>query len=131
MAKITPLDFVMVAMRKKHGIRKAAEAAGKFARDEAVKRAPVDKGKLEESIMYEVTGDDNSVNVSIRIKKGRKANAYATKMHEDHYNLGPRSQEKNSKSDVVVGRKYLERAFDENVDEILRIVGGKLREEFK
>ncbi|MGE4192213.1 MAG: HK97 gp10 family phage protein [Pseudodesulfovibrio sp.] len=121
--------FVAIAKSKRVAVE-AVDRAGKFAVVEAKKRAPIDKGKLEESITHDTDREqDGSVTTTIRIKQNRKSRKYAVKMHESHYNLGPRSQEKNDTGSVVVGRKYLERAITENEDELLKILAAEIRKE--
>ena len=74
--------------------------------------APYKDGDLERSIDFEV-GDDY---VDILVPINSKAGKYAVKRHDEHYQLGEKSRQKGSK----VGRKYIERAIDDNRIKITR-----------
>ena len=104
--------------RMEDGVNDTVELAKKYA--------PVDKGDLESAIkvgdsekgargrkIFVIEVDETVVN-----SRGRSVGKYATPMHEGQYNLGKKSLEKANALGVEVGRKYLERAFDESVEEI-------------
>jgi hypothetical protein len=83
---------------------------------EAIKRVPVDLGGLEKSFSTKIieAAAKDSVIGEVYIAANAMAADYALYMHEMQYELGPRSRDKQNASDVDVGRKYLERALDEN-----------------
>ena len=85
--------------------------------EESVKRSPVDEGFLEGS--HEKTVKKSRILSNIEghvfIPTNSPASDYAMYMHEAQYNLGERSKRKQATLTVVVGRKFMERAFDENV----------------
>lgn len=83
---------------------------------EAIKRVPVDLGGLEKSFSTKIieAATKDSVVGEVFIATNALAADYAIFMHEMEYELGLKSQEKQDASDVDVGRKYLERALDEN-----------------
>lgn len=69
--------------------------------------APVLTGDLEGSITVQETVESGNRKTFTVMTEGVK---YALWMHENIYELGPLSQEKNSNSEHRVGRKYMERA---------------------
>jgi hypothetical protein len=76
-----------------------------------------------------MVGSD-AVRVGIWQGEGLK---YARKMHEGRYNLGPGSRAKQASAGVEVGRKYLDRAYDENrdaVDRQLAEIGAEVERAF-
>jgi hypothetical protein len=90
--------------------------------------APVDEGNLEESIKIErrqgakgrvaiEVGVDESHPVPQRLD-GATVGQYAARMHEGFYDLGMRSQAKENRLGVIVGRKYLARAMKEEKPQI-------------
>lgn len=83
---------------------------------EAIKRVPVDLGGLEKSFSTKIieAATKDSIIGEVFIATNALASDYAVFMHEMEYELGPKSQEKQDASDVDVGRKYLERALDDN-----------------
>ena len=91
------------------------ELVKKF-KEEAIRRVPVDEGDLERSIATKVTKGlfRTKVYGEVYVAANALAADYAMAMHEWNYNLGPKSAAKQSASGVTVGRKYLERALDEN-----------------
>jgi hypothetical protein len=90
------------------GLRKNAE----LIRDEAVKRAPVDTGYLEDHIEVIKISNKNYLVVSNAIKNGVN---YALFLHESpNWNLGPGSLAKQARQSEKVGNKWLTRAANEN-----------------
>lgn len=93
-----------------------------FLVGEARNRAPVDEGNLVNSISGAVQRNAKSSSAVVYVPSNSPAAQYAIPMHENVYNLGPNSKAKQSKVDVVVGRKYLTRAIEENRDRIVKII---------
>lgn len=117
---------------EKHSIEWLRMAAGIVA-NEAKMRAPVDEGDLENAIKAqddpEIRGMNRRKTVSVYVDldaldlEGSHAGFdYATWAHEAVYNLGPLSQQKDAMTPVGVGPKYLERALDDNVPRLMRII---------
>ena len=52
---------------------------------------------------------------------------YAIPMHEGFYQLGENSREKQRKVNVMVGRKFITRAIDENRPTIKEIIKNDLK----
>jgi hypothetical protein len=99
--------------------------------EESMKRAPVDEGMLEASHEREVTqGETADETVGyVYIPSNAPASDYAMYMHENEYNLGERSQRKQDDNpNVIVGRKYLERALNDNVKAFGLYIVKKFRE---
>lgn len=85
--------------------------------EETVIRMPVDEGFLEKSVDRKVEKGGSIHNTwgIVWIPTNSPASEYAMFMHEMFYKLGPRSKAKQAgNNDVLVGRKYMERAMDEN-----------------
>jgi len=99
-------------------MERGADDAASFVWAEAVKRAPIDEGNLQASGHYEP--------ITVSGKFSRRVyfdEPYAAAMHEGHYNLGERSQKKQGHlGSIIVGRRYLARAFEENRPRIGRII---------
>lgn len=107
--------------------------AAKIVANEAKMRTPVDTHDLEKAIKADddpdVLGLNRRKTVRVYVDldaldlEGSHAGFdYATWAHEASYNLGPLSQEKDALTPVGVGPKYLERALDENVPRLMRII---------
>jgi len=101
--------------------------AGKFIAGQAKLRAPVDTYDLENAIVSEDNAhrdgfNRKTVDVYVDLERldldSRDGFDYAMEMHEGIYNLGPKSQKKDAMVDVGVGAKYLERAIEDNADQI-------------
>ena len=108
------------------------EAAMKKVQQEAIARAPVDTGDLENSIKIANAGlrkhwivyVDDSVFDASRIHDPD----YAMIMHESEYNLGPKSAAKAQSNNKPVGRKYLEGAFHEVMNTTMPDLQARLQE---
>ena len=98
-------------------------AGAKRIQQRASAYAPVDEGNLEESIKIERVRSEQTGRTSIRVgvdedhqlpsRPGKTVGAYAARMHEGTYNLGPKSLSKQQRLGVRVGRKFLERALND------------------
>lgn len=97
---------------------------------EAIKRVPVDLGILEKSFSTKIieAATRDSVIGEVFIAANAMAADYALWMHEGEYELGERSKAKQDGSNVTVGRKYLERALDENERAFGLYVYSKLKQ---
>lgn len=88
--------------------------------------APIDKGDLVGNGSVDPAkkqGDE------LRSRVGY-SKEYALRMHEDIYNLGEQSQEKQESTGKKIGRKYLSRATNENSDKYSKYLAEKLSEVF-
>lgn len=100
----------------------------------AKRMAPVDHGNLEESIHIErSTGDRGRLQLDVvagGVVNGVDTDQYAAIMHESDYELGWQSIDKQaSNPDVVVGRKYLERAAEDEEAKLRpRMIAAVMRE---
>lgn len=109
-------------------LRKAAARVTQGAKD----RAPVDDGFLEDSITTKEVQERTSlgrfgqitIEVGVDSAKLRATSGnphdYSVEMHEDVYELGPKSQAKDDSSSVGVGPKFLERAWQADEADIRR-----------
>jgi hypothetical protein len=121
----------------------ALKEGGKEIRDLAREYAPVDDGDLENAIVSEPVARETTVHVGIDPRAtdelGRSVNGYGQMLHEMQtigggsvpagmglYGLGPKSQAKDGGRNVV-GGKFLERAYQEKVREILRKTGIRVK----
>ena len=104
-----------IHVKTERGLRKTAE----FVRDEAVKRAPVDTGKLERNIRVR---KESSSKFSVISDAEEQGVQYAAFLHENpNWNLGKGSQRKQAGQSERVGNKWLERAVSDNPDKIKEI----------
>jgi hypothetical protein len=138
------LDFGpgIAAMTKKIGAigTKTYAAAAKIIDDvtdnlqaETIKRVPIDKGLLQQSIDKTVEHNTFASEITghVFVPANAPAKDYALYMHELEYNLGAASLQKQAGQPEKVGRKYMERAFEENkrayelyiVSELRRAIG--------
>ena len=123
---------------RKRVIERATDAVvegGKLVQRTAKDYSPLDRGNLENSIRREEQITRDGANIVIGVddnepvpeEPGKRVGDYATQMHEGDYNLGPGSRAKANELGVEVGRKYVERALEDNADEILRLVEDEVR----
>lgn len=86
-------------------------------RQRAEENAPVLTGALESSLVAEAHRDDRNrlrMTVTFSARSADTGFDYGVYMHEGFYNLGPASLEKQaSNPGRVVGRKFLERAYED------------------
>ena len=83
---------------------------------ESKKRAPVDKGKLEENIRRE---HRNGVETVVSSSESDNGFNYAAYLHETRgWKLGPKSLAKQSGQKERIGPKWLVRAVSENTQEL-------------
>ena len=114
-----PLDKALQELDLEGELREISiggrEGLGEFLATESKKRAPRDKGTLEDNIGWELVSPR-----SVEIYSGARSDEgelYAAEIHErTDYNLGPRSLEKQAGQTEMVGPKYLSRAADDNMD---------------
>jgi hypothetical protein len=101
--------------------------------EESINRAPIDEGFLVESHEKKVEKSTvaSEVEGHVFIPTNSPASDYALYMHEGRYKLGAKSQEKQAGSEVVVGRKFLQRALTENAKKFQLYIFKKLKEFLK
>lgn len=132
-ALITRLENVAKKAPKES--QKALEEGGNKIKREAIRRAPVDEGNLENAIYG--PEDDEGIKKDYGGIHGRKrfyvgvdgshetdrldrsVGDYALIMHESVYELGDKSKDKQKDNpDITVGRKFLESAVEDLEAEI-------------
>lgn len=103
---------------------------------ESIKNAPVDLGNLEKAHRLVVKQNNDrklvlhiEVGGTTFVRNGRTVSTdeYATQMHEGFYRLGSKSLQKDISGKNKVGRKFLTRAFDDNIQSILNDIGERVR----
>lgn len=101
--------------------------------EESIKRSPKDEAFLEESHerLIKKSAILENIEGHVFIPANSPASDYAMYMHEGTYNLGKESQIKQDAVGVKVGRKFLERAFDDNVRAFGLYILKELRGFFK
>ena len=115
------------AIRKNRAnIEKAVSQIGDVALLEATKRAPIDEGILTASIQKRMGRDEDGLSVAIMVPNNSPAAPYALAMHEGEYNLGERSEKKQTKAGVKVGRKFITRGIDAGKEKYLQIIQEEL-----
>lgn len=90
-------------------------------------RAPIDEGNLANSISGEVMPYRKSYAAVVFVPINSQAAQYAIPMHENNYQLGANSREKQLKVSVTVGPRYLARALDDNQEKIRRMIAEKVK----
>ena len=108
-------------------LEKTLSEIGDVAVLESALRAPVDEGILTESIENTLGQDEDGPAVAIRIPNNSPAAPYALRMHEDEYQLGPKSEQKQNKSGVEVGRKYITRGIEAGKPQFEDIIKENLK----
>lgn len=111
--------------------RKSVKAMGNvkdLAVYESKLNAPIDEGHLTQDITGSVKENAKSVSAVVYVPHGAESSEYAVAMHENHYNLGKHSKEKQEKDPVhTVGRKYITRAIEDNREEIKKYIEEELK----
>jgi hypothetical protein len=120
-------DLVDINARKT--MHRAADRIVELAK----KMAPVDEGNLEESITAKVTyeGPKRRLAIDVYMKpevNGVNVEAYATRMHEGSYKLGPKSQIKQAGQSEVVGPGFLTRAAEPEAQKFAERMLGAIKE---
>lgn len=113
-------------------VYRLVERITKKLQKESIRRSPFDTGDLESSIKAEVFRADYAGNISgyVFVPYDAPAVEYAVSMHESFYNLRLRSIEKEHRAGVIIGRKYIERAFDDNYHEFMADIDITLKKAF-
>ena len=106
---------------------KAMNDTGHFLRGQVQLRTPVDNGNLTADIAMEVVPFKKSLATVLYIPSNAPSSQYAIPMHEGNYDLGENSREKQRKVNVMVGRKFITRAIDENRATIKEIIKSNLK----
>ena len=106
---------------------KAMQDVGHYLRGQVQLRTPVDEGNLTADIAMRVVEYQRSMATVLFIPSNAPSSQYAIRMHEGQYNLGENSQEKQRKVNVIVGRKFITRAIDDNRTTIKEIIKSNLK----
>ncbi|WP_027368957.1 hypothetical protein [Desulfocurvibacter africanus] len=118
--------------KSEQDILKAMQKVEAAALEEAVKRAPIDEGNLQLSLQSKTEVRFRAYVAIVYVATNSPASDYALVMHEDDYELGPLSQQKQAAlPGVRVGHKYLERAFTEEKAKYVKILETELKEAFR
>lgn len=116
------------AVREHAGlIEKTLSEIGDVGVQESAMRAPIDEGMLTESIEKYLGQDSYGPAVAVRIPNNSPAAPYALRMHEDKYQLGPKSAQKQNKTGVEVGRKYITRGIEAGKPKFENIIKENLQ----
>lgn len=108
-------DLKQMPLRARRAFMNKMRSKGKKIVKTAQSYAPVDKGNLEKSIQMQELFSKGAVVFSVGDNEsGVDVSDYALYMHEGQYNLGPASLAKDGGSGKV-GRKFLERAIDDEI----------------
>lgn len=115
------------------GAAKIVEDVTEKLQEETIKRVPIDEGHLLQSIdkAVEKSALASEITGHVFVPENAPAKDYALYMHELEYNLGRASLQKQAGQTERVGRKYMERAFEENkrayelyiISELRRAIG--------
>ncbi|WP_288610166.1 hypothetical protein [uncultured Victivallis sp.] len=131
-------DFGTVRARIGAGdarMRSAADRAmsdvASFVASEAKDRTPVLTGALTMDVTGETGREGDTAIAAVKVPSNSPAASYAVKMHEEAYNPGPGSIDKQRRTGQRVGKKYITRAIDDNREKIRRILIETLRKAFE
>jgi hypothetical protein len=105
----------------------------------ARKMAPVDKYDLEQAILTEANGGDIGRRTQFYVFVADELNGvnirdYVVAMHEQFgaaYQLGPASLAKQAGQPEIVGGKFLERAFEERKEPLVKAIGDAVKRSLK
>jgi len=115
------------------GATKIIETLTDQIHHESIKRMPIDEGFLvaSEKTKIEKAFLIKEISGHIYFPANSPASDYALPMHEHTYNLGKASQIKQAGQAEIVGRKFLERAWLENLTVIRAYIRMELKELLK
>lgn len=102
--------------------RRAMDAVGGFLNGEVKDLTPVDEGFLTADVSNQTVQYKDSFAAVIYIPVNAASSKYAIPMHENQYQLGINSREKQRKVGKVVGRKFITRAMDGHMRDIRGII---------
>lgn len=109
-------------------IRNALSAIGDVAVEETSLRTPFLEGHLTVSIVKDLGRDsDGELCVAVKVPGNSPAAAYAVARHEDYYEIGPLSAEKQMRTGVEVGRKYMARGVEAGIPKYKLIMKASLK----
>lgn len=101
-------------------------------KDLSVQMVPLDTGEAEKSHrVVEKQANQFRMGISIEVGgmvDGVNVDDYILFLHEGDYKLGPRSSQKQAGSSVKVGRKFLDRAYQERRDELIAAIRRNLEQ---
>ena len=107
-------------------VRRAMDSIGGFLNGEAKDLAPVDEGFLTADISNRTVEYRRSYAAVIYVASNGNSSQYAVRMHENQYNLGQNSLDKQRRVGKVVGRKFITRAIDGNTRNIREIIEAEI-----
>ena len=107
--------------------RRAMTDVGKLLEKESRARAPKREGFLESDIASTVVAYKQSFAAVVHVPTNAPSASYAVAMHEGRYNLGELSEAKQSAGSVVVGRRFISRALEDNQSRIVKSILFSLR----
>lgn len=102
--------------------RRAMDAVGGFLNGEAKDLAPIDTGMLTADISNRTVEHKKSFAAVIYIPSNAASSKYAIPMHEHRYMIGKNSIARMRKVGKPVGRKFITRALDGNIENIRQII---------
>ena len=106
--------------------RRAMDAVGGFLNGEVKDLVPVDEGFLTADVSNVTVEYRRSFASVIYIPSNGQSAKYAIPMHENRYNLGRKSRDKQRRVGKLVGRKFITRAMDGNVSDIKEIIKSEI-----
>lgn len=90
------------------------------------KRAPKLTGVLVNSITGSVEPYARSWAAFAYVPVNAASSSYAVPMHENHYQLGVKSQAKQAKQQEIVGRLYLQRSVEDQLQDAIAIMKDEI-----
>lgn len=102
--------------------RRAMDAVGGFLNGEIKDLTPQDDGFLTAEVSNTTVAHKKSFAAVVYIPSNGQSAKYAIPMHENKYQLGVKSQDKQRKVGKPVGRKFITRAMDGHMEDIRGII---------
>ena len=108
--------------------RRAMDAVGGYLNGEVKDLTPVDEGFLTADVSNRTVQYKDSFASVIYIPSNAASSKYAIPMHENQYQLGQNSLEKQRKVGKQVGRRFITRAIYGNMPDIRGIIMRELED---
>ncbi len=107
--------------------RRAMDAVGGYLNGEIKDLTPQDDGFLTSEVSNKTVKYKKSYAAVVYIPSNGQSAQYAIPMHENQYELGPKSKDKQSKVGKQVGRKFITRGMDGGTETIRGIVNKEMK----
>lgn len=107
--------------------RNTMDLVGGFLNGEVKDLTPQDQGFLTQDVSNKTVEYKESFAAVVYIPINAKSAQYAIPMHENYYKLGKNSLDKQRKLGKTVGRKFITRAIDGNMEDIKQMIIRRMK----